>query len=94
MTEKEMKDNFNEEEIKAIMFGYRIQSYIEEIVSLENWGIDLENDPTYKRQIKDIDLVYNTYQKALKLFPQDERVEEWEKMIERIEVIIYKNKNK
>lgn len=54
-------------------------SYIEEIVSLENWGIDL---------------VYNTYQKALKLFPQDERVEEWGKMIERIEAIIYKNKNK
>lgn len=34
-----MKDNFNEEEIKAIMFGYRIIGYIKEIYSLETSGI-------------------------------------------------------
>lgn len=94
MTENDMKKNFNEEEMKAIMFGYRILSYLKEIVSLQTREIDPKTTRFYNKWKKDIDLVYNTYQKALKLYPDDERAEEWKTMNKRIELVVYKDTSK
>lgn len=83
-----MHIDFNDEEIKALKFGYRVEDYIKSIIRLRKKGLDQKNNPFYDRWIKDIDLVYNTYQKALKLCPNDEKTEEWKMMIKRIEDIV------
>lgn len=66
MTENEMKENFNEDEIKAIIFGYRIEGYITEIIRIKEDGYDWRKSSFGDDWSKDIDLVYNTYKKSLK----------------------------
>lgn len=90
MTENDMKKNFNEEEMKAIILGYRIFGYLKEIVSFKTLGIDPKTTRFYSKWKKEIDLVYNTYQKALRLYPNNERAEEWKMMNKRIELVVYR----
>ena len=92
-TNEKLNKLFDDDEKKALVLGYTVELDILEIVnSFASPDEDAKN-PLKNRDLRDqlerINLVYDTYMKAIENFPDDKSREKWESMITKIDNIIY-----
>lgn len=89
----ELEHQFNKDERLALVLGYKVELDIKEVVGFfsepEEWFQNPDKNDFLKKDLERINLVYNTYQKALRLYPNDVNTIYWNNMIKKIEHIIY-----